>query len=396
MEEIRGIYCLLPAHLQKLPVPPADAVAHSARLHELIASECAAGGGWLSFARYMELTLHAPGLGYYSAGSTKFGSAGDFVTAPEMGRVFGRTLARQAAQILQAGIPDIVELGAGSGRLARDLLAELATLGSLPQRYRILETSADLQQRQRALLQRDIPDLAGRVEWLAELPSTLTALVLGNEVLDAMPVHIVEVRADGIAERGVTPTEGGFQWQARPATGALLAAAQALDLPPGYVTEINLAAASFIATLASTLERGVALFIDYGFPAREYYHAQRSSGTLMCHYRQHAHDDPLCLVGLQDITAHVDFSALAGTATRAGFDLLGYATQAQFLINCGITDVLAATSADHAAAYLPQAAQAQKLMSPAEMGELFKVIALGRNFAVPLAGCARGDKSRQL
>ena len=396
MEEIRGIYCLLPAHLQKLPVPPADAVAHSARLHELIASECAAGGGWLSFARYMELTLHAPGLGYYSAGSTKFGSAGDFVTAPEMGRVFGRTLARQAAQILQAGIPDIVELGAGSGRLARDLLAELATLGSLPQRYRILETSADLQQRQRALLQRDIPDLAGRVEWLAELPSTLTALVLGNEVLDAMPVHIVEVRADGIAERGVTPTEGGFQWQARPATGALLAAAQALDLPPGYVTEINLAAASFIATLASTLERGVALFIDYGFPAREYYHAQRSSGTLMCHYRQHAHDDPLCLVGLQDITAHVDFSALAGTATRAGFDLLGYATQAQFLINCGITDVLAATSADHAAAYLPQAAQAQKLMSPAEMGELFKVIALGRNFAVPLAGFARGDKSRQL
>ena len=382
--------------MQKLPAPPADAVAHSTRLQELIGRECTAAGGWLSFARYMELALHAPGLGYYSAGSIKFGAAGDFVTAPEMGRVFGRTLARQAAQILQAGIPDIVELGAGSGRLARDLLAELATLGSLPQRYRILETSADLQQRQRALLQHDVPHLAGRVDWLDSLPSTLTALVLGNEVLDAMPVHIVEVRTDGIAERGVTLTEDGFQWQARPATGALLASAQALDLPPGYVTEINLAAPSFIATLASTLERGVALFIDYGFPAREYYHAQRSSGTLMCHYRQHAHDDPLCLAGLQDITAHVDFSALAGAAARTGFDLLGYANQAQFLINCGITDVLAATSADDAAAYLPQAAQAQKLMSPAEMGELFKVIALGRNFAVPLAGFARGDKSRQL
>ena len=396
MAEIREIYRLLPAHLQKLPPPPAAAAAHSARLHGLIAREIAAAGGWLSFARYMELALHAPGLGYYSAGSTKFGAAGDFVTAPEMGRLFGRTLARQAAQILQAGIPDIVELGAGNGRLARDLLAELETLGRLPRRYQILETSADLQQRQRELLQRDIPHLAGRVEWLTGLSSTLTALVLGNEVLDAMPVHLIEVRADGIAERGVTLADGEFQWQARPATGALLAAAQALDLPPGYVTEINLAAPSFIATLASILEHGVALFIDYGFPAREYYHRQRSNGTLMCHYRQHVHDDPLCLTGLQDITAHVDFSALAGAATRAGFDVLGYSNQAQFLINCGITDRLAATSADHAAAYLPQAAQAQKLMSPAEMGELFKVIALGRNFTMPLMGFTRGDKSRQL
>ncbi len=387
---------MLPAHLHKLPAPPVDAVAHSARLTALIAREIAAGGGWLSFARYMELALHAPGLGYYSAGATKFGAAGDFVTAPEMGRVFGRTLARQAAQILQNGIPDVVELGAGSGRLARDLLAELETLDSLPRRYFMLETSADLRQRQHELLQRDIPDLAGRVEWLDAWPSSLTALVLGNEVLDAMPVHIIEVRAGGINERGVTLAGDKFNWEMRPATGALLAAAQALDLPPGYVTEINLAAQSFMATLATVMERGVALFIDYGFPAREYYHAQRSSGTLMCHYRQHAHDDPLCLVGLQDITAHVDFSALADAATRAGFELLGYANQAQFLINCGITDVLAATSAGDAAAYLPQAAQAQKLMSPAEMGELFKVIALGRDFAAPLAGFARGDKSRQL
>jgi SAM-dependent MidA family methyltransferase len=393
---IGGFQRLLPAHLKKLPAPAADAVAHSTRLFERIAREIAAGGGWLSFARYMELALHAPGLGYYSAGATRFGMTGDFVTAPEMGRVFGHTLARQAAQILQTGIPDILELGAGNGSLARDLLAELETLGNLPQRYRILETSADLRRRQRELLQRDVPHLAGRVDWLDALPSTLTALVLGNEVLDAMPVHIIEVRADSIAECGVTTSDGVFAWQTRPATGALLASAQALGLPPGYITEINLAAQSFMATLATVLGRGVALFFDYGFPAREYYHEQRNTGTLMCHYRQHAHDDPLCLVGLQDITAHVDFSALAAAATRSGFDLLGYANQAQFLINCGITDVLAATSAGNAAAYLPQAAQAQKLMSPAEMGELFKVIALGRDFAVPLAGFAHGDKSRQL
>jgi len=387
---------LLPAHLQKLPAPSADALAHSARLTARIAREIDAAGGWLSFARYMELALHAPELGYYSAGSTKFGAAGDFVTAPTLGRVFGRTLARQAAQILHAGIPDLVELGAGDGRLARDLLAELEALGSLPQRYLILETSADLRARQRDLLRRDVPRLAGRVEWLDTLPASLTALVLGNEVLDAMPVHVIEVSAGGIAERGVTLAGGEFQWQTRPATGALLAAAQALALPPGYITEINLAAQSFVATLAAALERGVALFIDYGFPAREYYHAQRSTGTLMCHYRQHAHDDPLCLAGLQDITAHVDFSALAAAAARAGLDLLGYTNQAQFLINCGITDVLAATPAENAAAYLPQAAQAQKLISPAEMGELFKVIALGRGYTAPLAGFARGDKSGQL
>jgi SAM-dependent MidA family methyltransferase len=387
---------LLPAHLRKLAPPSADAEAHGARLTERIADEISTAGGWLSFARYMELALHAPGLGYYSAGSIKVGAAGDFVTAPEIGRLFGRTLARQAAQILQNDVPDIVEFGAGSGRLARDLLQELETLGRLPQRYRILETSADLRARQRALLLRDLPHLATRIEWLDALPSAVTALVLGNEVLDAMPVHIVEVRDDGPTERGVIWVNGAFQWETRPATGALLAAVRALDLPPGYLTEINLAAPAFIATLAAALERGVALFFDYGFPAREYYHAQRSTGTLMCHYLQHAHDDPLCLVGLQDITAHVDFSAAAAAASKAGLDLLGYTHQAQFLINCGITDVLAATSPTDAAAYLPQAAEAQKLISPAEMGELFKVIALGRNFHVPLAGFARGDKSGQL
>jgi SAM-dependent MidA family methyltransferase len=364
-------------------------------LRELIAGEITAGGGWISFARFMELALHAPGFGYYSTGTTKFGAAGDFVTAPELGALFGRTLARQAAQIVRAGTADIIELGAGSGNLARDLLAELAALDSLPQRYLILETSADLRQRQQQLLQRDLPQLAGRVAWLDELPAKLNALVIGNEVLDAMPVHVISIRADGIDERGVALRNGAFEWSTRPADGALLDAAITHELAPGYCTEINLAARSFIRTLASRLERGAVLLIDYGFPAREYFHPQRSAGTLMCHYRQHAHDDPLSLVGLQDITAHIDFSAIAKVATQSGLDVLGYASQAQFLINCGITDVLAATPAENTAAYLPLAAQAQKLLSPAEMGELFKVVALGRNLAVPLQGFARGDK-RQL
>ena len=387
---------LLPAHLSHLPAPSADAVAHGEQLRSLIADEIAAAGGWISFARYMELALHAPGLGYYSAGARKLGAGGDFVTAPELGSLFGRTLARQAAQILHAGITDIIEFGAGSARLARDLLAELVTLDCPPQRYLILETSAELRARQRARLQRELPQLLARIAWLDALPTSISALVIGNEVLDAMPVHIVKTRENGIDELGVSAKSGMFAWGARPATGPVLAAASELKLAPGYTVEVQLAAHAFIRTLAAQLTRGIALLVDYGFPAREYYHPQRSSGTLMCHYRHHAHHDPLCLTGLQDITAHVDFSALAHAGVVSGLELLGYTSQARFLINCGITDVLAATPADDAAAYLPLAAQAQKLMSAAEMGELFKVIALGRNFSAPLLGFARGDKRHTL
>ena len=361
----------------------------------MIAGEIAAAG-WMSFARFMELALHAPGLGYYSAGTTKFGAGGDFITAPELGALFGRTVARQAAQVLRADIPDIVELGAGSGRLARDLLAELASLDCLPRHYLILETSADLRQRQRELLQRDLPQLLNRVQWLDVLPAAINALVIVNEVLDAMPAHVITVGDDGIDERGVALGGEAFEWSTRAAAGAVLEAALKLDLAPGYTTEINLTSLAFMRTLAAHLQRGVVMLIDYGFPAREYYHPQRSCGTLMCHYRQHAHDDPLCLTGLQDITTHVDFSAVAHAAMQSGLDLLGYTNQAQFLINCGITEILTATPADNFTAYLPLVAQAQKLMSPAEMGELFKVIAFGKNHHVPLAGFSSGDKQRLL
>jgi SAM-dependent MidA family methyltransferase len=293
-------------------------------------------------------------------------------------------------------LPAILEIGAGSGRLARDLLIELATLECLPQRYLILETSADLRERQRIYLQRELPDLAQRITWLDELPAALEALVIGNEVLDAMPVHLFTTRHDGVDELGVITNNDAFEFSARPATGSLLAAVSELNLAPGHTAEMNLAARAFMRTLATHLARGVVVMIDYGFPAHEYYHPQRTSGTLMCHYRQHAHDDPLHLIGLQDITAHIDFTAMAQAATGCGLDLLGYANQAQFLINCGIIEVLSAVPADNTTSYLPLAAQAQKLTSPAEMGELFKVIAFGKNYDAPLLGFTRGDKSHTL
>jgi SAM-dependent MidA family methyltransferase len=387
-------------------LPSADAKATSGRLTRRIAAEIAAAGGFLPFARFMELALYAPGLGYYSAGAHKFGEAGDFVTAPEISPLFGRTLARQVAELIGAGLTDVLELGAGSGALAHDLLHELAALGRNPRRYLILETSADLRQRQ----QQRLRTAAGTVEieWLDQLPVRFSGIVVANEVLDALPVHLVrrnagDVResaasADDIDELGVDFDERHrtFVWRARPAAGEVAAAARVLDLPSDYTTELHLAARGLVRSLGAMLERGVMLFIDYGFPAREYYHPQRNRGTLMCHYRHRAHDDPLQLPGLQDITAHVDFSAIAAAAHETGLETLGYTTQAQFLINCGITDILAETPATDAAAYLPLAAAAQKLLGPAEMGELFKVLALGRHFSAPLLGFRSGDRCAAL
>lgn len=365
----------------------------SARLAELIRSEIAAHDGWLPFSRFMELALYAPGLGYYSAGAAKFGAAGDFVTAPEISALFGRTVARQAAQILEASGGDLLELGAGSGKLAFDILSELQRLGQLPHRYYILEVSADLRERQR---QRLAP-FAGRVEWLEALPESFSGLILGNEVLDALPVHVVEWRGQGLAERGVTWCDDRFAWSDRPlADGPLHEAAARLKLAPGYRSEIGLAAQGLIASLAECLERGTLLFIDYGFGASEFYHPQRREGTLMCHFRHRSHDDPLSHPGLQDLTAHVDFSAIAEAGMAHGLALAGYTSQAHFLINCGLTDLLAETSPEQASAYLPLAAQAQKLVSPAEMGELFKVIAFTKGEAIPLRGFARGDKRHTL
>src|ERR671934_1345710 len=347
-----------------------------------IVGEIAAAGGWISFARYMQLALHEPGIGYYASGMRKFGPQGDFVTAPELGSLFGRTLARELRPFDR-----VLELGAGSGALADVLTRELGC------EYWVLETSAELRARQRARL-------GDRVRHLERLPERFRGAVIANEVLDAMPVHVVHWTEAGIMERGVGIRAGSpnseLAWSDRPASGELLAAAERIDVPAPYVSEIGLAARAWMRTLAQSLEQGAIFIIDYGFPAHEYYHPQRASGTLMCHYQHRAHADPFARPGEEDITAHVDFSALAHAAKEAGAQIHGYATQAQFLVNCGITDVLGEANMQNALHYAPLAAEAQRLLSPAEMGELFKVLAVGTADCPPLSGFSNGDRRASL
>jgi len=367
----------------------------SESLQQLIAREIERAGGWLSFSRYMELALYAPGLGYYMAGARRLGRDGDFVTAPEISRLFGRTLARQVRQFAGFGLSEILEIGAGSGALAADLLLELEQASCLPERYLILELSPDLRDRSRDTLAARAPHLLERVAWLNQLPPAFSGTVIGNEVLDAMPVHVFERGDNGVVELGVTLRDSTFAWAARATPEA--AQADAGCFPQArYRTEIQLIARAFTRSLARAMVRGAVLFIDYGFPRHEYYHPQRSSGTLMCHYRHRAHGDPFFLPGLQDITAHVDFSAIADAGEQAGLAVLGYCNQAQFLINCGITELLAETPAENVAAYAPRAAEAQKLLSPAEMGELFKVLAMGKGIPDTLVGFAQGDRRHSL
>lgn len=383
--------------MSSLPLPSPEARAHSDLLCHLIHRDIELQGGWIPFSRFMELALYAPGLGYYSAGSRKLGTAGDFVTAPEISPLFGRTLARQIIEIMAQSTPHILELGAGSGKLAVDMLSELERQNRLPERYDILEVSADLRARQQALLHERLPHLANRVHWLNTPPDSISGVLIANEVLDALPVHLVRWTDARIIERGVASDGTHFVWQERlPQIPALHHLAQQISVPDDTLSEISLAARGLVSSLSTRLRQGVLLFIDYGFGTREYYHPQRSCGTLMCHYRHHAHDDPFFLPGLQDITAHVDFTAVAEAAIDAELHLYGYTTHANFLINCGITDLVAETSPESVLDYLPLSAQLQKLTSPAEMGDLFKVIALGKGMAMPLRGFTSGDKSRLL
>lgn len=381
-----------------LPRPAPDAAQHSARVAAHIRAEIGRSGGWIAFARYMALALYAPGLGYYMAGARKLGADGDFVTAPELGPLFGHTVARQVAQGLEAAGGDILEIGAGSGALAASVLEALERLDRLPANYLILELSPALRARSRDTLAARVPHLLERVAWLNGLPPALSGVVLGNEVLDAMPVNIVRTHAGAVEEAGVALAPDGerFEWAHRPATGEVADAARALALPDGYTTEIGLVARGFVASVAAMLERGLALFIDYGFPRAEYFHPQRRGGTLMCHYRHRAHGDPFFLPGLQDITAHVDFTGIAEAAHGAGADVLGYATQAQFLINCGLTEVMGRVPPEDTRRYAPLAGAANRLTSPAEMGELFKAIAFGRGIDAPLVGFRAGDRRHTL
>lgn len=380
----------------QMPVPDSAALDASRALVAYIKTEIAAHGGWLPFADFMRLALYLPGLGYYTGGAQKFGAAGDFVTAPSLGPLFAQTLARQVAQLVERSAPAILEFGAGGGELAGDLLAELTRLDCPIEGYAILEPGPELRERQRTTIARLTPDSLDKVVWLDRLPERFRGVMIANEVLDAMPVNVLAWRAEGIFDRGVALEEANLAWAERPASGELLVAARALPIAPPYASEIALAARGWMASIAKCLEHGALLAIDYGFPAREYYHPQRSTGTLMCHYRHFAHTDPFLYPGLQDITAHVDFSALAASSRAAGLDVLGYASQSNFLINCGITGVLERTDAADAKRYAPLAASAHKLLSPAEMGELFKVVCFGRGIRPGLLGFARGERSQSL
>ncbi|MGI4847283.1 MAG: class I SAM-dependent methyltransferase, partial [Janthinobacterium lividum] len=331
--------------------------------------------------------LYAPELGYYTGGAAKLGRDGDFTTAPEMTALFGATLAGLVQELMALSSPQIMEFGAGTGKLAFDILTELKLQGVAVHRYAIVEVSGELRARQQHML-REFP----QVSWLDQFPPAFSGVVVGNEVLDAMPVNLVVKTAQGWRERGVGLGPNGFAYRDLPCEAALLAQIpHAERLPEGYVTEVHPISIGYMQSLAAMLRAGhaesghgaAAILLDYGFPAHEYYLPQRETGTLMCHYRHHAHDDPFYVPGLQDITAHVDFTAMARAAIEGGLDLLGYTSQAAFLLDAGLGEKLLRISPDDQRRYLPQANAVQKLTSPAEMGELFKVMMVGTHVILP-------------
>jgi SAM-dependent MidA family methyltransferase len=358
----------------------------SAALARLVAVAIDRAGGWIPFSRFMALALYAPGLGYYASGRPIVGrmpqTGSDFVTAPELSPLFGRTLARQLAQALDAsGSDEIWEFGAGSGALAAQLLG---ALGERVRRYSIVEVAAPLRERQRTATRA----FADRVRWLDALPSTLRGVAIGNEVLDAMPVDMIHFDGAVWHERGVVRGAGDadLAWGDRPTAKR---PPVATPFPAGSTTELHEQARAFVATLGDRLERGSIFLIDYGFPEAEYYHPQRSGGTLMCHRAHRADTDPLVEVGLKDITSHLDFTALAAAGQDAGLDVIGYTSQASFLLDCGLGELLAGADAG-------ARADAAKLVHEHEMGELFKVLAFAKGVAFAPMGFASGDRRHRL
>jgi SAM-dependent MidA family methyltransferase len=377
-----------------LPQPARDALAHSRALSALIRDRIVSAGGWIDFSEYMELALYAPGLGYYSAGAQKFGPAGDFVTAPEISPLFSRCIARSLLGVLHDLIPGtLLELGAGTGAMAAEILRVLEREGGLPDRYLILEVSADLRERQRRTIYERIPAQARRVEWLDTLPEApLNGVILANEVLDALPVTRFTIGRDGLQALGVVNDGDSFGWRPGPVSEFVRDEVGAIEravgesLPVNFTSELCPSMRAFIGGLAATLNRGTLLMIDYGLPRREYYHRDRSDGTLTCHYRHRAHSDPFLYPGLQDITGWVDFTAVAEAADTAGLNVTGYTTQALYLLAAGAEQELAAAGDETAGdlrSRLKLGAELQTLMMPGQMGERFKMMGLGR-----------GDESR--
>jgi SAM-dependent MidA family methyltransferase len=407
-----------------LPPLSADEQQHSAAVAARLRAEIARGGGWLSFEHFMELVLYAPGLGYYSAGSAKIGAGGDFVTAPEISDLFSRCVARQCAQVLSVTGGEILELGAGTGRMAAAVLESLAAAGMLPDRYLILEVSADLAERQRERLSSLPASLRERVVWLERLPERpLRGVVLANEVLDALPCQRFVVGGAGdpwdghpagdnpassgsalrrpiVHELGVALHDDSLVERAVLPDAALANACESLlkelpqPLPPYYTSEICLRLEPWIASVGECLERGLILLFDYGLPRSHYYHPQRVSGTLRCHFKQRAHDDPYINLGVQDITAWVDFTRVAEAGAASGLDVTGFCTQAAFLLATGIEDFVAEAVGPVEATRL--AGEARRLLMPGEMGEAFKAMALTRDYDAALHGFALQDLRHSL
>lgn len=389
--------------LETLPPPHPEARAHSECVTEHIRDVIERSGGAIPFSEYMDLALNAPGLGYYASGAQKFGRYGDFVTAPEISSLFSRCVARQLAEVLHTiGGGDVYEIGAGTGAMAVAMLAELGTLNALPERYCILERSAELRARQQEAIEHAFPDLGRRVCWLERLPRSVRGVVVANEVLDALPSARFCISERG-AEELFVAWDDGFVWRALPSRdpdllGALRTLQEKLgyELPTGYVSEISVLRPAWVRELVDGLDEGVALLIDYGYAREEYYHPQRSDGTLMCYYQHRAHDDPLVLTGIQDLSVAVDFSDVAETAEREAVEVAGFTTQAQFLLSSGLLELAASEAQPESAAYAEVARQVKRLTLPGEMGDLVKVMALARRYSSTLSGFAGRDWRQRL
>ncbi|MFP4614811.1 MAG: class I SAM-dependent methyltransferase [Thiohalorhabdus sp.] len=384
---------------------PNDAERERAETVAAALRERMAERGAIPFDAFMRTALYEPGLGYYVGGRERLGRGGDFVTAPELTPFFGYTVAGQVVDLLaRCGGGDVLEAGAGSGALATQLLAELERLGNLPERYRILEVSPDLKERQRRTLERTLPHLLDRVEWLEDFPAEpWSGVLVANELLDSLPVHRVRLTEDDLKELYVAPDEdsGGFQWREGPVSDPLVADSlgDLSGLPVGMETEVNLEAPAWVAQAAERLERGGLLLIDYGHPAAELYRPERARGTLMCHFRHRAHDDPFYLPGVQDITAHVDFSAVAEAAQAVGLEVGGFTNQAQFLINLGLTHRVEEYLGGGAVCdeeQLQLATALKQLTLPQGMGESFKALLLVRGVEGPFPGFRQGDRAGEL
>jgi SAM-dependent MidA family methyltransferase len=380
-----------------LPVTDTIAQQHSEQLLTLIKHYISEAGGKISFADYMQLCLYAPGLGYYSAGSHKIGYGGDFTTAPEISPLFSRSLAHQLIDVLgQLDQGNILEFGAGSGKMAVDILGELDLKQSLPEHYYIIEASADLRQRQQQTIHDAIPYLEYKVVWLDNLPTNFNGVMLANEVCDAMPVHRLHFKNGLSYERYIVNNDEQLQWcdDELSRTSLIDKAREILSFigDMEYFTEVNLAAEAWLSSLADNLQHGAVFIVDYGYPQAVYYHPQRSTGTLMCYYQQQGHDNPLILPGLQDITAHVDFTSLAKIAMDKGLDVAGFQSQADFLLAAGITDLCSYNDHDDAFVMLQQATEIKRLTLPTAMGETFKVLTLTKNLEQLLPRIQLGDR----